>query len=146
MNNDPNLRDLFRRNAATLFEEDGYRDYPHGGGSTDAGDLSQLMPVLHPVMAGAHGEPHSVDWHIADTANGYVSPAKTLAMMAVDLLADDAGTGRQVLEEFTPGMSGTNISRFRRTSSVPRFLTVRREADLEADAVVSSADRNRTYW
>ena len=105
LNNDPNLRDLFRRNAATLFEEDGYRDYPHGGGSTDAGDLSQLMPVLHPVMAGAHGEPHSVDWHIADTANGYVSPAKTLAMMAVDLLADDAGTGRQVLEEFTPGMS-----------------------------------------
>jgi amidohydrolase len=105
LNNDANLRDLFRRNAATLFEEDGYRDYPHGGGSTDAGDLSQLMPVLHPVMAGAHGEPHSVDWHIADTANGYVSPAKTLAMMAVDLLADDAGTGRQVLEEFTPGMS-----------------------------------------
>ena len=105
LNNDPNLRDLFRRNAATLFEEDGYRDYPHGGGSTDAGDLSQLMPVLHPVLAGAHGEPHSVDWHIADTANGYVSPAKTLAMMAVDLLADDAGTGRQVLEEFTPGMS-----------------------------------------
>ena len=105
LNNDPNLRDLFRRNAATLFEEDGYRDYPHGGGSTDAGDLSQLMPVLHPVMAGAHGEPHSVDWHIAATANGYVSPAKTLAMMAVDLLADDAGTGRQVLEEFTPGMS-----------------------------------------
>ena len=105
LNNDPNLRDLFRRNAATLFEEDGYRDYPHGGGSTDAGDLSQLMPVLHPVMAGAHGEPHSVDWHIVDKDNGYVSPAKTLAMMAVDLLADDAGTGRQVLEDFTPGMS-----------------------------------------
>ena len=105
LNNDPILRDLFRENAATLFEEDGYRDYPHGGGSTDAGDLSQLMPVLHPVMAGAHGEPHSVDWHIADKDNGYVSPAKTLAMMAVDLLADDAGTGRRVLHEFTPGMS-----------------------------------------
>jgi len=105
LNNDANLRDLFRRNAATIFDEDGYRDYPHGGGSTDAGDLSQLMPVLHPVMAGAHGEPHSVDWHIADTDNGYVSPAKMLAMMAVDLLADDAGTGRKVLEEFTPGMS-----------------------------------------
>ncbi len=105
LNNDPILRDLFRENAATLFEEDGYRDYPHGGGSTDAGDLSQLMPVLHPVMAGAHGEPHSVDWHIADKDNGYVSPAKTLAMMAVDLLADDADTGRRVLQEFTPGMS-----------------------------------------
>ena len=105
LNIDPILRDLFRENAATLFEEDGYRDYPHGGGSTAAGALSQLMPVLHPVMTGAHGEPHSVDWHIADKDNGYVSPAKTVAMMAVDLLADDADTGRRVLHEFTPGMS-----------------------------------------
>ncbi len=105
LNNDPRLRDLFRRNAAAIFDESDYRDYPHGGGSTDAGDLSQLMPVLHPVMAGAHGEPHSVDWHIADKQNGYVSPAKTLAMMAVDLLADEATEGRQVLDAFTPGMS-----------------------------------------
>ncbi|MFP6700171.1 MAG: amidohydrolase [Planctomycetaceae bacterium] len=103
--NDPNLADLFRKNAATIFDESGYRDYPHGGGSTDAGDLSQLMPVLHPVMAGADGEAHSVDWHIADQENGYVSPAKTLAMMAVDLLADDAETGRRVLEQFTPQMT-----------------------------------------
>ena len=105
LNNDPILRDIFRSNAATIFDEDGFRDYPHGGGSTDAGDLSQLMPVLHPVMAGAHGEPHSVDWHIADKQHGYVSPAKTLAMMAVDLLADDAAMGRRVVDEFTPGMS-----------------------------------------
>ena len=105
LNNDPILKDIFRNNAATIFDEDGFRDYPHGGGSTDAGDLSQLMPVLHPVMAGAHGEPHSVDWHIADKQHGYVSPAKTLAMMAVDLLADDAAEGRRVVDEFTPGMS-----------------------------------------
>ena len=32
-------------------------------------------------------------------------PAKTLAMMAVDLLADDADEGRRVLEEFTPALS-----------------------------------------
>ena len=105
LDNDPNLRDLFRRNAETLFGDDGFRDYPHGGGSTDAGDLSQLMPVVHPVMAGASGEPHSVAWHISDTTSGYVAPAKTLAMMAVDLLADDAGEGRRVLEEFTPALS-----------------------------------------
>ena len=63
------------------------------------------MPVLHPVMAGADGEAHSIDWHIADKENGYVSPAKALAMMAVDLLADDAETGRRVLEQFTPQMT-----------------------------------------
>jgi len=103
--NDAKLRDLFRTNAATIFAAGDYRDYPHGGGSTDAGDLSQLMPVLHPVMAGASGDAHSVDWHISDTENGYVAPAKTLAMMAIDLLHDDAKCARQILSENKPALT-----------------------------------------
>lgn len=105
--NDDNLCQVFRQNAATLFRDEDYRDYPHGGGSTDAGDLSQLMPVLHPVMAGATGDAHSVDWQISDHDNGYVAPAKTLAMMAVDLLADDAATAQNVIDEYQPHLSRT---------------------------------------
>ncbi|MBI82261.1 MAG: amidohydrolase [Planctomycetaceae bacterium] len=103
--NDTRLRDIFRTNAATIFAASDYRDYSHGGGSTDAGDLSQLMPVLHPVMAGATGDAHSVDWHISDTENGYVAPAKTLAMMAVDLLHEDAKCARGILSENKPAMT-----------------------------------------
>ena len=103
--NDAKLRDIFRTNAATIFAASDYRDYPHSGGSTDAGDLSQLMPVLHPVMAGATGDAHSVDWHISDTENGYVAPAKTLAMMAIDLLHDDAKCARQILSENKPALT-----------------------------------------
>ncbi len=103
--NDAKLRDIFRTNAATIFADSDYRDYPHSGGSTDTGDLSQLMPVLHPVMAGATGDAHSVDWHISDTENGYVAPAKTLAMMAIDLLHDDAKCARQILSENKPALT-----------------------------------------
>lgn len=103
--NDPQLADVFRAAAGQIFGEDGYRDHPHGGGSTDAGDLSQLMPVLHPMMTGGQGAHHQIDWHIADHDHGYVAPAKTLAMMAVDLLSDNAARAREVLGTHTAAMS-----------------------------------------
>lgn len=103
--NDAHLAGLFRDNAEQLFGEGACQDFPHSGGSTDAGDLSQMMPVLHPVMTGAAGTVHGKDWHIADPTNGYLAPAKALAMMAVDLLADDAALGRKVQQESRPALS-----------------------------------------
>ena len=105
LDNDPELGRLFKENAGVIFGADQYRDYPHGGGSTDAGDLSQIMPVLHPAMTGASGTIHGPDWRIADHAAGYLAPAKTLAMMAVDLLYDDAAVGRSVAAARKPNMS-----------------------------------------
>jgi len=105
LRNDPGLAGVFRENAARFFDAAQYRDYPHSGGSTDAGDLSHVMPVLHPVMTGARGTVHSADWHIADPEAGYVAPAKTLATMAIDLLADDAAGARRILDASPPLMS-----------------------------------------
>ena len=47
------------------------------------------MPALQPTPGG-RGAQHQTDWCIADVEAGYVSPAKTLAMRAIDLLHDDA--------------------------------------------------------
>ncbi|MBC8352043.1 MAG: amidohydrolase [Planctomycetes bacterium] len=105
LRNDAGLAEVFRDAAGPLLGEDNYREYPHAGGSTDAGDLSQLMPVLHPMMTGAAGAHHQIDWCIADHENGYVTPAKTLAMMAVDLLSDDAAKARRILSEHDPAMT-----------------------------------------
>lgn len=105
LRNDPRLAELFRKNVRVLFGDQEYRDYPHGGGSTDAGDLSQLMPVLHPMMTGAQGSHHQIDWRIADHNAGYVLPAKSLAMMAIELLHNDAQLARDVLSRFIPGMT-----------------------------------------
>ena len=105
LKNDSKLCALFEKNAETLFGADSFKNYPHGAGSTDAGDLSQIMPVLHPYMTGASGCNHSREWHIADPVAGYLSPAKTLAMMAVDLLSNDAKEARRIIEEYKPAMS-----------------------------------------
>lgn len=103
--NNPKLAALFKKNAEPMFGENSYREYPHGGGSTDAGDLSHLMPVLHPMMTGARGNVHSTDWHIADYESGYLAPAKALAMMAIDLLSNGAVRAREILSHHTPAMT-----------------------------------------
>ena len=105
LRNDPELCRLFRQNAEQVLSADGYRDLPHGGGSTDAGDLSQIMPVLHPMMTGGSGFHHQVDWCIADPEAGYLAPAKTLATMAIDLLAGHAEQAAEVLARHRPAMS-----------------------------------------
>jgi amidohydrolase len=88
---------LFEATARGLVGDPHYRDIPHRSGSTDMGDLSQVMPVLHPYMGGARGPGHSADFAIVDRDLGYVQPAKALAAMAVDLLADGAAGAREVM-------------------------------------------------
>jgi len=105
LRNDPGLAALFRQNSARLFGEEAYRDYPHSGGSTDAGDLSQIMPVLHPYMTGARGAVHAADWRTDDLEAAYVCPAKTLAMMAIDLLYGQAETAHGVLAARRPPLT-----------------------------------------
>lgn len=105
LRNDPDLAALFRVNAGRLFGAEALREYPHSGGSTDAGDLSQIMPVLHPAMSGASGSVHGADWRISDPEAGYVAPAKTLAMMAVDLLHGEAAEARRIVAHNPPAMT-----------------------------------------
>ena len=103
--NNPGLGDLFESNCTTLFGDNGFTRTGHQAGSTDMGDLSHLLPALHPSMAGASGSGHSVDWHIKDPAMGYIAPAKSLAMMAIDLLYGNADAARQVIKSHPSAMS-----------------------------------------
>ena len=103
LRNSPKLREVFKENAGDILGPEKCRDYPHGGGSTDAGDLSQIMPVLHPAMTGAKGVIHGSDWEIADVEAGYLAPAKTMATMVVDLLAD--GQAEDILRCEKPAMT-----------------------------------------
>ncbi|MGH2598098.1 MAG: amidohydrolase [Dehalococcoidia bacterium] len=102
---DQNLVGLFRRNAAALVGEGEVQDTGHRTGSTDAGDLSQIMPVLHPHAGGAEGTGHGADFRIVDADNVVLNAAKGMAMTVIDLLSGDAAEGRRVLAEFTPKLS-----------------------------------------
>jgi amidohydrolase len=102
---DPTMARYFKANAADLVGAEHYREIGHRAGSTDMGDLSQVMPVLHPYMGGARGTGHAADFAIDDPALAYVEPAKALAAMVVDLLWEDAAGAREVLAHAAPGLS-----------------------------------------
>jgi len=111
---DRTMARLFETTARALVGAEHYRDIPHRSGSTDMGDLSQVMPVLHPYMGGARGPGHSAEFAIVDPALGYVQPAKALAAMAVDLLADGASAARAVLAGPRPPMTREGYLAFQR--------------------------------
>jgi amidohydrolase len=112
---DETMTRYFRANAIALVGEANYREVGHRGGSTDMGDLSQVMPVLHPYVGGARGTGHGADYGIADPALAYVTPAKALAAMVVDLLTDDATGAREVLAQARPRMTREQYLAFQRS-------------------------------
>src|SRR2546430_11063388 len=77
-------------NAGALVGAEHYRQIGHRTGSTDMGDLSMVMPILHPYVGGATGSGHGADYKIVDPQLAYVTNAKALAAMAVDMLAEGA--------------------------------------------------------
>ncbi len=114
--NNRSMAELFKQNAGEyLFAPDQVRDTGHGTGSTDMGDLSYIMPALHPSMAGGFGDVHSREWHIADPQDGYLAPAKSLAMLAVDLLSGGAEHANRILETDRPRMTKDEYLAFQRS-------------------------------
>jgi metal-dependent amidase/aminoacylase/carboxypeptidase family protein len=104
----------FRANATALYGEDEYTAIGHRTGSTDMGDLGHVMPILHPFMGGARGTGHAADYEIVDPELAYVGPAKMLASLAVDMLADGAAGAREVLRVARPPMTREQYLQFQR--------------------------------
>ncbi|MBQ4592413.1 MAG: amidohydrolase [Clostridia bacterium] len=83
-------------------------DYPMsvsehvGSGSTDMGDLSAIMPVVHPYSGGGRGTGHGSDYEIADPVAACVDCAKWQVGMLYLLLKDDGARTREILSEFKP--------------------------------------------
>ena len=75
-------------------------DLGHRSGSTDMGDISQIMPAIHPYSGGAQGNGHGSDYEIVDYDTATVVPAKAMAMTVIDLLANGAAEGKRVVSEF----------------------------------------------
>jgi metal-dependent amidase/aminoacylase/carboxypeptidase family protein len=104
----------FKANAAALLGADQVTESGHRSGSTDMGDISHVMPTLHPYMGGASGSGHGADYSITDPTVAYVEPAKQLAMMAVDLLWGDADGARDILKAWKPRLTKEDYLAFQR--------------------------------
>jgi len=111
---DATMARVYQANAAELVGAEHYRQIGHRTGSTDMGDLSMVMPVLHPYMGGATGSGHGADFQIVDQQLAYLGTAKALAAMAIDMLGDGAAGAREVLGAAKPPMTREQYLAFQR--------------------------------
>jgi len=66
------------------------------------GDLSSIMPVVHPYAAGVRGTGHGNNYEVFDPESACIKNAKWQVAMVTLLLQDDAARAKQILEEFKP--------------------------------------------
>jgi metal-dependent amidase/aminoacylase/carboxypeptidase family protein len=86
---DDTLVDSFDRNAREVIGPDAvYGEHQHVTGSTDMGDVTQLVPGVHPWTGGFEGAAHSTEFGAVDEEMAYLLPAKVTASMVVEILAD----------------------------------------------------------
>ena len=114
MRSDAGLADVYRANAVTLVGKEAVGTVGHRGGSTDMGDVSHIMPALHPYAGGATGIGHGNNYVIQDYGLATVTAAKALALAVVDLLADGATVARDVLHQHKPAMTKEEYLSFMR--------------------------------
>lgn len=96
------LNDLFASNAEAFIPQERIINAGHFSASTDMGDVSHLMPVIHPFVGGVRGALHARTFKVEDYYTAAVIPAKLMAMTVIDLLCDGANKGKQILADFKP--------------------------------------------
>ena len=92
-------------------------------GSTDMGDLSSFMPVIHPYSRGGEGTSHGADYYIVDPVAACVDCAKWQLAIMRHLLRDGAALAKKIISEYEAPFA-----------SVKEFLAYQ-------DSIISSGDR-----
>jgi metal-dependent amidase/aminoacylase/carboxypeptidase family protein len=88
---------VFSNNAQKLM--DVRMELYRTSGSTDMGDVSMILPAIHPFVGGSVGGVHREAFKHVDEEIAYIIPAKVMAMTVVDLLYDNARLGKKIALE-----------------------------------------------
>ncbi len=101
--NDDNLKLVVKEAAEAIIPEYDFNFTDiMSSGSTDMGDISCIIPSVHPNAGGAAGKGHGSDYYITDPVAACVDSAKMQLAMLLILLSDDAKRAKKVIEEFKP--------------------------------------------
>lgn len=99
------MEDVLERNLEYLGLKE---DMIKGGdftGSFDFGDVSHIMPTLHPMFGGIKGALHTREFKTVDDEVAILMPAKALALTVVDLLFAQGKKAKEILGNFRPVMT-----------------------------------------
>jgi amidohydrolase len=93
------MNDIFIENARLAHPGVQISRVDHFAGSTDMGDLSHIMPVIHPYIGGVTGALHGKDFAVTDFAAACLLPAKAMALCVADYLYDGAQLAKKIIAE-----------------------------------------------
>ena len=99
------LARLYQGEAVALVGEEGWWDSGFGAGSTDVGDVSQIMPALEAIANGCRGTGHGADFLVHDPELAYVLPGKVAGRAMVELLTDGAARAREIVDAYEAPMT-----------------------------------------
>ncbi len=103
LNNNADMIELAKDAAKLAIPHQEFKvDPTFGSGSTDMGDLSCVMPVIHPYAGGRVGTSHGADIYIADPVAACVDSAKWQIGMLKLLLENDGARAKRIKENFNP--------------------------------------------
>ncbi|MCI9570212.1 MAG: amidohydrolase [Lachnospiraceae bacterium] len=130
LNNDPNLSEIIKEamekvsgpGSAVINDK-------WGTGSTDMGDVSAIMPAVHPHASGAIGTGHGNDYYIDDKKLACLYPAQCLTVTVDMLLTNEAALAKKVIAEGKP-----------RFASKEEFMAAVDKLSMDKDAVSYNED------
>lgn len=107
LKNDEMLLDVFKQSALALCGEERINIDKNNWstGSTDMGDLCEIMPTIQPYAAGAVGTGHGSDYGIDDPDRACCNSAKAELLLIDKLLENDASIAKNIIAHFTPSFT-----------------------------------------
>ena len=69
------------------------------------GDMSQLMPIIHPSVLSTSGDGHGIDYVVEDYHSAVITAAKAMALTVIDLLHENGQKAKEIVDNFEPLLS-----------------------------------------
>ncbi|HBE13314.1 MAG TPA: amidohydrolase [Clostridiales bacterium] len=107
MMQDKTLSGLFMECAIEndLIQKENLRTDRDMMGSTDFGDLTQLLPTIQPLIGGVTGNLHSKEFCLSDENASLLVPIKIFSLMIAKLLKDGGRVMETVLNQYKPAFT-----------------------------------------
>lgn len=94
------ISEIFEKNALAFFSPSQIIHGRDMTGSTDMGDVSQVLPCIQPTIGGFSGALHSKEFAITDPETVYITAAKLLACTAYDLAKNGGANAKRIHTSF----------------------------------------------
>ena len=96
------LRGILEENARAFFPAEDVAAGPHNTASTDMGDVSHLIPIVHAWVGCVRGALHGANYKLADKDTAFEKSPAILAWTLVDLLAGAGEGAEEICKNFKP--------------------------------------------